>query len=276
MTGVAVRADADRRDPLTGRRLVALDFDGTVIGPDGAVSARTVRAVKAVLASGVEVVPVTARMPGAVLHPGLRLGIRGEAICASGAARVDLRTGRLTWRRPLSPELAAELAGRVRAACLEAAFGWVHEAGVTVEDGYPYPHPDRVVGRIGALTQPVVALFARCDAACRGRFAEQVRGAVAGLADLGACGAGYAEVVRRGVCKLAALRELCADRGVPSGEVLAFGDGAADAPMLRWAGHGVAVGDGVPEALRAADRVAAGCADDGVAAVLEEFVEVNR
>ncbi|MGH3731285.1 MAG: HAD family hydrolase, partial [Micromonosporaceae bacterium] len=243
---------------------------------DGTVSARTVRAVKAVLASGVEVVPVTARAPGAAIHPALRMGVRGEAICCSGAARVDLRTGRLTWQRPMSPELAREVVRRIRSACPDAAFGWIHDTGFTVEERYPYPDPDRDVGRVETVSGPVVALFARCDAECRSRFAEQVRDATTGLADPGYHSTGYAEVVRRGVCKLAALRELCADRGVPGDEVLAFGDGAADAPMLRWAGYGVAVADAEPAAVRVADRVAAGCADDGVAAVLEEFVEVNR
>ena len=43
--------------------------------------------------------------------------------------------------------------------------------------------------------------------------------------------------------------------GVEQGATLAFGDGENDAPMLRWAGLGVAVGTGHDAAKRAAGLV---------------------
>jgi hydroxymethylpyrimidine pyrophosphatase-like HAD family hydrolase len=44
--------------------------------------------------------------------------------------------------------------------------------------------------------------------------------------------------------------------GISPSEVMAIGDGDNDADMLSWAGLGVAMGDGQPEALAAADVVA--------------------
>jgi hydroxymethylpyrimidine pyrophosphatase-like HAD family hydrolase len=41
--------------------------------------------------------------------------------------------------------------------------------------------------------------------------------------------------------------------------------------MIRWAGVGVAVSDGVPAAIEAADYVTAASADSGVALALEHF-----
>ena len=52
---------------------------------------------------------------------------------------------------------------------------------------------------------------------------------------------------------------------------MAFGDMPNDVPMLRWAGHGVAMGNAHAEALAAADEVTTGNDDDGVARVLERW-----
>ncbi|WP_436499018.1 HAD family hydrolase [Actinokineospora sp. HUAS TT18] len=256
----------------SGYRLIALDLDGTVVRPDGTVSARTVRAIKQVTGLGVEVLPVTARPPTSVHHVALRMGLRGQAVCSCGAARLDLRTGGLSARRPLSGATARDLADRVRARCPEVAFGWVHDGGITVEDAYPYDHPDRTVGALDDLPD-VIAVFAHCAGTS---LAEEVALAIADDATLGHHTAEYAEIVAPGVDKLSALREVCAERGITAAEVLAFGDGVADADMLRWAGRGVAVADAHPDALAAADLVAAPCAEDGVAAVLEDFLAVHR
>ncbi len=55
-------------------------------------------------------------------------------------------------------------------------------------------------------------------------------------------------------------------------EVLALGDAEADAGMLAWAGVGVAMGNAMPEACRAADWIAPTHDQAGFAAALERFV----
>lgn len=60
------------------------------------------------------------------------------------------------------------------------------------------------------------------------------------------------ELVPPGVNKERAVRELCAQRGLDLSKVLAFGDGDNDAAMLGSVGHGVAMGNGMPEPKRRA------------------------
>jgi hypothetical protein len=64
---------------------------------------------------------------------------------------------------------------------------------------------------------------------------------------------------------------VCAQRGIASDDVVAFGDMPNDLPMLRWAGHGVAVANAHPDLLTAADEVTASNDDAGVARVLERL-----
>jgi len=52
---------------------------------------------------------------------------------------------------------------------------------------------------------------------------------------------------------------------------MAIGDGANDADMLAWAGLGVAMGDGSPEAKAAADIIAPPFAQDGLAWAVERY-----
>jgi hypothetical protein len=65
-----------------------------------------------------------------------------------------------------------------------------------------------------------------------------------------------------------ALSLLCADLGVDRHEVLAIGDSVNDAPMLAWAGRGVAMAHADRYALDAADEVLDG-GPEGVATLLE-------
>ena len=64
---------------------------------------------------------------------------------------------------------------------------------------------------------------------------------------------------------------MCAERGIASSEVVAFGDMPNDLPMLRWAGHAVAVANAHPDLLAAADEVTTSNDQAGVARVLERL-----
>jgi hydroxymethylpyrimidine pyrophosphatase-like HAD family hydrolase len=74
------------------------------------------------------------------------------------------------------------------------------------------------------------------------------------------------------VSKSDALAWLAAELGVARAQVLALGDGINDVDMLHWAGLGVAMGDGHPEALAAADVVAPAFDQDGVAWAIERYI----
>ena len=54
---------------------------------------------------------------------------------------------------------------------------------------------------------------------------------------------------------------------------MAFGDGQNDVSMIAAAGTGVCMANGCPEALAVADRVAPSNLEDGVAVVIEEYID---
>ena len=68
--------------------------------------------------------------------------------------------------------------------------------------------------------------------------------------------------------KASTLALLCADLGVDAADVIAFGDMPNDLPMLAWAGTSYAMANAHPTVRAAADHVAPGHDEDGVAQVL--------
>ena len=83
----------------------------------------------------------------------------------------------------------------------------------------------------------------------------------------------YVEVGSLEGTKSKALRFLCERWGIDPGRAIAFGDADNDIDMLRFAGHGVAVGGMTDEVREAADSVAPPVNEDGVALYLEKLLE---
>lgn len=77
------------------------------------------------------------------------------------------------------------------------------------------------------------------------------------------------EIMDAQASKGAALQWLCRHLGIPTEEVVAFGDGENDVPMLEAAGDGVAMANAAPAIQTHADHVALSCDEAGVARYLE-------
>lgn len=68
---------------------------------------------------------------------------------------------------------------------------------------------------------------------------------------------------------------LCKELGIAASEVMALGNAQNDNSMLEFAGHGVAMGNSIPETLAVADDVTADNNHDGVAAAIDKYVFNN-
>lgn len=82
----------------------------------------------------------------------------------------------------------------------------------------------------------------------------------------------FLEIVPEGIDKAKGLEILLQKIGMQKEELIAFGDGYNDIPMLQFAGCGVAMGNAAEEIKKAADMVAKSNNDDGVANILENLI----
>lgn len=271
-------------------RLIATDLDGTLLSGDPAapgstrVSARTLAALEAARDAGVTVVPASGRQAFSIADAlsGTFLS-EGLAIAANGAIGVHLGTGRTYFENLLAPDAQAALFHG-----LQARFPGVR--CVSVRDGGTTFVPQR--GYVGMMDpgdhgRPDVLPEFDLDAVLSApSLTFVVRHPEVGVDDLLAAalelavpgclpttsGAPFLEVSAAGVDKGAGLTELCGVLGIERADVVAFGDNRNDVTMLAWAGHGVAMGNALPEALAVADEVTARHDADGVAVVVERLL----
>lgn len=253
-------------------QLFAFDLDGTLLDRAGRISAENRQAVEAALASGAEVVLVTGRSWRTTLPYYRELGLTGPAICYLGALVVEDGSGRIGHHRPLAPEawerlrrlaLAEGLSLSAVTAVDQAGSPFARDAAYSTgppddflywDDWNPYTEIDPGLGRCTAPPTMAAIYGDRAVARVLEAFPEGLPASQLDLTDR-IPGETVLHVWHEEVDKGTALARYCRRRRIPASAVMAVGDTTVDVPMLRFAGIGVAVPDGHPAALEAADWV---------------------
>ena len=104
------------------------------------------------------------------------------------------------------------------------------------------------------------------------RAAALLKAEFGGRAEIAVSDACVIDFTPLGVDKASALLAAAESLGVSREEIIAIGDTENDIPMIRAAGLGVCMANGVPAAKEAADVIAPSNNDAGVAKILEEYV----
>ncbi|KQO03099.1 MULTISPECIES: HAD family hydrolase [unclassified Arthrobacter] len=266
-------------------RLVASDMDGTVVGNDGRMSERTIRAFRACAESGVDVVFVTGRPPRWLQPLKDQLGHTGTVICSNGALTYDLEGECVLEATLLDPEDIYAARDIIRGLFPAATFAAETVAGFKVETGFADEATSELLGGITAQPfeeslpgEQIVKFLAREKDISPDAFLAAVRPAVAHLVSTthSAPTVALLEMAVPEINKSVTLARYAAERGIDAADVVAFGDMPNDIQMLDWAGSGYAMASGHPDALAAANLVAPPFDEDGVAQVLEERLAALR
>ncbi|MFE2635169.1 Cof-type HAD-IIB family hydrolase [Streptomyces scopuliridis] len=297
MTSPNGPAPAPDDSPLPARpRLIATDLDGTLLHDDKYVSDRTIAALAAAEQAGIEVFFVTGRPARWMDVVSEHVHGHGMAICANGAAVVDLHAGgKLLQVRPLERDTALAVVQALRDAAPGTTFAVELTTGIHYEPTYPPFHqdPGATVATAEKLLQaqaqvqeqdaedesaaPVVKLLAHHPDLTPDGFLTVARTAVGDRATITRSSpSALLEVSGPGVSKASTLALCCAQRGISSDEVVAFGDMPNDLEMLTWAGTSYAMANAHPDVLAAASGRTVTNNEDGVAIVIEQLVARRR
>jgi Cof subfamily protein (haloacid dehalogenase superfamily) len=269
---------------LTKPALIACDVDGTLFDENETITPRTRDAVRAAVAAGAKFVVATGRPPRWIRPIVDELGFAPMAVCANGAVIYDPASDRVVSARTLPVDALAELA--------ELAVRVIPGAGLAVErigrsahdtatpqfvssPGYEHAwlNPDNTEVSIeDLLSAPAIKLLIRQAGARSADMAAELAKHVGVQGDITySTNNGLVEIVPLGISKATGIEEIAKPLEIVSAQVLAFGDMPNDLPMLRWAGHGVAMGNAHPDVLAIANEVTATNSDDGVGRVLERW-----
>jgi Cof subfamily protein (haloacid dehalogenase superfamily) len=259
-------------------RLVATDLDGTLLLPDGTVSARTHAVLQRVQEAGITVVLVSARPPRVLRHIAHMLGISGLAICCNGALVYDLDAYKIVQHWPLSSALARRLVVTLRRVLPDLTFAGECGLEFVCEPDFYRFFPLKVKttmyidDALSFCNQPLSKLIVLHSGSTVDTLQQYVAPLLGEEVIVTHSGAAFLEISAAGVTKARTLAALCEEQGISSDEVVAFGDMPNDLSMLQWAGRGVAVANAHPQVLADADEITLSNAEDGVAHVLETIL----
>jgi Cof subfamily protein (haloacid dehalogenase superfamily) len=265
--------------------LGAFDLDGTVLRRNLRITSETITALKRLRDRGMRLVVATGRRFEDAREYALQLGFaEGDPVICYGGSMVRRINGETLLHRTLPRELGREVLewaahrdlharvfvdGRIvtspdTPAALEHLRRY-REPGVSAVES-----PARWLEEGGEEPTKLVIVDYPDDI---GDWLEEARSAFAGKLFVTRSLPHYVEVGGLEGTKSRALQFLCERWGIERDRVLAFGDADNDIDMLRFAGHGVAVGGMTGEVREAADEVVPGVDEDGVARYVDKLLE---
>jgi Cof subfamily protein (haloacid dehalogenase superfamily) len=263
-------------------RLIATDLDGTLLRPDGTLSARTAAALQAVAAHGTFVVFATGRPPTVAAQEiqaaggGVHYGVM-----ANGTIVCRLPEGDVLRSVSFDASTAREAIIALRSHDPALGFALATDVGFSAEHGFHArmpAHPvaagpevrDALAGHEDA--SEAIKLLAFHPDHDAHELTEKLPALLGGGLVVSHMGADAVEIAPAGADKGVGLRWLCEHLGVARHEVAVFGDEVNDLPMFSVAGIRVAVANANAAVIAAADEVTASNADDGVAETLERWL----
>ena len=267
--------------------LVATDVDGTLIGSDHLVPHANRAVVADLVADGATFVLATGRPPRWLDQVVDQLPVAPLAVCANGAVIMDTGSGEFLATRLLGAETLAAIDEVLRRRLPHSGIA-AERLGTDAADAefvaspdyeHAWIHPEHLeVGHAEVLSEPVLKLLARVPGMPSAEMVAALRGEVDHLADVTySTTDGLIEFAARGVTKASGLAELAAGTAVTAATAssvpitVAFGDMPNDLEMLRWADHGVAMGNAIPAVHAAADEVTLSNDEAGLAHVLRRW-----
>ncbi len=267
-------------------QLAASDLDGTLLGPHKEISAANAAAVRRLRDAGAHFILASGRRHQNSLRFQRQLGLDGLLISCAGALVKDPQTDKTLHEVLIPADLADGLVAEGEKAGYTVVYYHRDHLYVTTTNHWTDLYESRVGERAehypGSLRDLAGAAALKIvwygEPSAMQQTRPIVEGEYRGRVDVLSTDAENLEFSAVGANKARALA-VCADYyGVAQENTLAFGDGENDAPMLRWAGLGVAMDGGNALAKAAADITSApGAPEESFARAVDAiFDQVRR
>jgi Cof subfamily protein (haloacid dehalogenase superfamily) len=263
-------------------RLVACDLDGTLIGDDATLPSQVRQALEALQTRGIYVTIATGRGFLETLPFARSLKITIPIICYQGGLIKHPVTNELLFRATMERALVLDVAKLARAHDWHLVI-YIDDTVLVQEFRHPRRFYQDLVGLniqcVDDLAQaihdtksdPAKFLFV-ADEAESDLIHSELETRLGEQLQIVRSHALFVEGNPLGVNKGDALRRLSAYLNVTQAQVMAIGDQGNDAPMLEWAGLGVAMGNASPETQAAADWLAPPLSENGAVVAIERFL----
>lgn len=258
-------------------QLIALDIDGTLLDSEKKIRPRVRQAIQKAVERGKIVMLSTGRMYRAMKQINDELGLEAPCITYGGAQIVD--KGNIVYQCPVPSDLAKEF------------LEWAHEkhmhAQIYIYDDFVYEKENEYAAGYGeffgfpgvefpnlrklhTIITPKILCIGEIDEVtewipvAQERFGRQLR--------ITRSRPMYMEINNPNASKGAALESYIKGMGIAREACIAVGDASIDAPMMEYAGLGIAMGNSDEKTKSIADYICPSNDEDGVAHVIEKFM----
>ena len=249
---------------------------------DGRLHDRTLAALRATRAAGLDVIVVTGRMVQSVRRYLEPAALDEPVICYQGAVVADAE-GNWLRHEPIPLELAREAIAAVES----EGFGLNVYAGdelyvstVTEESknyaGFQGLEIHEVGSLLDWLHEPPTKLVCVGDPHALDGVELKMKAKFGPRMYISKSLPYFLEFAAPGVTKGAGLDFLAAHMGFTPERTIAFGDGENDVELVEWAGYGIAVANAHARVKAVADWVCPSAEEQGVAQVLEALLNSRR
>ena len=270
--------------PVTGKRpkLIATDLDGTIVAHYGFISDRTKIAFAAAHAAGIHIYFITGRPIRWMkeIKDNFNFGL---GVCGNGALLYDFINEKVLEEWSFSVEAQLETVKRLRQVIPPVSFATEIGEDFLREKKY-VPRWDIGEDNVGVdlieevITAPALKMLARCS---DGEFSSDEMLALASKALEGIATVTHSnstdsllEISAVGVSKGATLSRVAGRLGLTADDCVTFGDNPNDFSMLSWASRSWAMADGHPDLMKYAKFQTDPHQEDGVAKVIEQFLQL--
>lgn len=284
-------------------QLIAIDMDGTLLGPDHAVSERNRQAIIAAQAQGIEVMIATGRGYPEALKPVEEAGLAPAFICLNGADVRDdkgeivsgiylleddikqirriLEENTIDYQifigdhvYTLDPEQQVDIFVQLAEATNQVPNVEDIRAGIlqSVQDGYVKQvdsFDDLLTDQINDVYKIFGASFDRDKLDVAREALEKIPGIA-----VSSSGAGNIEITNINAQKGIALEAYTKIKEIPMENVMAIGDNFNDLSMFERVGRSVAMGSAPSEVKVSCTHQTQSNAKDGVALAIEAVLDI--
>ncbi len=260
-------------------RLAAFDLDGTLLNSEHALSAENCDALRNLAAKDVLVVLVSGRMHRSMQPISDQIGLENPIISYNGGMIRHAATGEVYHHTPVPADYAMEVVDACRRQHLHLNFCLNDELYVAERNAWSDLYevrtgvPATPVGELRELAgeTPTKLLIIHTSEELPSLLRD-FQNDYAGKLYVTQTQPEYIEFMNPEVTKGRALSALANRFDIPMDTVVAFGDSYNDESLLKTAGFGIAMANGVPPIRACADYITGTNDDNGVAKAIWELI----
>lgn len=266
-------------------KLIACDLDGTLLSADHiTVSERNKKVLFEAHEKGIKLAVATGRTLSVIYNVIDQLPFLDYVIYSNGAAVCDLKTAKTVYEDYMPAETARDIFSFLSR--FPAYFEFYQDGKQHTQKGREkyftgMDLPQEFLEAYAASTVVHDEIMPLADKNVEkinlfyfgGEYYDEIKNYLFNHSGIDCTSpvSGDIEMTAKGVDKAKALEGLCAELGIDSSEVMAFGDADNDLGMLQFAGYGTAMENAAQICKDKAKYVTLSNEEDGVAAFVERY-----